>query len=515
MERKHMNEVREIIHRLRQGESVRGIALEMRLARNTVRKYRDMARKHGLLEDERAPLPDMVTLGRMLGPPPVPKQTRSTLEPFAEKVEALLNACVPMTVILRHLQEECGYTGSYSSVKRYINRVHPKSPEAVCRIETAPGEQAQVDFGYAGLRWDPANGRRRKTWMFIMTLSWSRHQYVEFVFDQKSETWLQCHENAFRWFAGVPKQVVLDNLKDGVILHDLHDPVLAEPYRRLAQHYGFVINPNRPGTPEHKGKVESGVGYVKNNFLAGETFADRTAMNARVKTWVMNTAGLRIHGTTKEQPLARFTTVEREALQPLPQTRFEMLAAYHALVHRDCHVVVDGRYYSVPHTYIGRKVDVYVGRKIVEIYSGTALLVTHPVAKNKGGRKTLMSHYPADKRAYLENPPERCRERAAEIGPSCETVVETLLTHPVHDKLRSVHSLLRLVESVGAHRLEAACRRALYFGDPGYRRVKAILTSGLDSEPLDGETGGVVSAGAYQYARPAASFFPTEGGVQL
>ena len=411
--------------------------------------------------------------------------------------------------MLQRLRENHGYTGSYSSVRRFVQRICPKEPEAVCRIETAPGEEAQVDFGSAGLQWDPQQGKPRQAWVFVMTLSWSRHQYAEFVFDQRIPTWFQCHERAFAWFNGVPKRVVIDNLKAGVLQADIHDPVLGEPYRRLAQHYGFCIAPNRPRTPQHKGKVESGIHYVKRNFLAGQTFADLEAMNERVKQWVQKTAGQRIHGTTKEAPLGRFHSVEEGVLQPLPNAPFELLSTYRVKVHRDCHVIVDQRYYSVPNRWMGKKMDVYVG-KLVEIYAGAELVTTHPVVKEKGGRSTRIEHYPESKRAWLENPPERCRERAEAIGESCGRIVDVLLSDRVQDRLRSVQSLLRFREKTGKERVENACRRALHYGDPTYRRVKSILQAGLDKQPLETEDPKVVSLASYRFARSASAFFGQE-----
>lgn len=509
MERLHMNEIREIIYRLRRGERVREIARQMCLARNTVRKYRRLAREHDLLNPDSA-LPDQATLGRLLGPPPQPRHMRSTLEPYSEVVNDLLDAGVEMMAIWQRLRDERGYDGSYSSVRRYVARTRPPSVEAVCRVETSPGEEAQVDFGSAGVVWDGASGRRRRAWVFVMTLSWSRHQYVEFVFDQKIETWLGCHERAFRWFGGVVRRVVLDNLKAGVIRADLHEPVLGEPYRRLAQHYGFLISPNRPRTPRHKGKVESGVHYVKRNFLAGRTFADLEALNERGRRWAVEVAGVRQHGTTREAPLWRFNRVERQALAPLPSAPFDLVATYLAKVHRDCHVVVDGRYYSAPWRLVGRKVEVYVGRRLVEIYHGTDLVTTHPLEPRRGGRQTRTEHYPPEKRAFLENPPERCRERARAIGPSCARAVEHLLSERPHDRLRSVQALLRLAERVGKGRLEAACRRALHYADPSYRRIKTILAAGLEGQPLEANEKTAAPRATFRYARETSSFFAKE-----
>jgi hypothetical protein len=343
-----------------------------------------------------------------------------------------------------------------------------------------------------------------------MTLSWWRHSYVEFVFDQKSETFLACHERAFAWFGGVPERVVIDNLKAGVARQDGRDAVLSEPYRRLAQHYGFMISPNRPRTPRHKGKVESAVHYVKRNFLAGRTFADLTALNERVALWVRQVAGARCHGTTREAPLARFEGTERAALRSLPTEPFDLVSACHARVHRDCHVVVGGSYYSVPYECVGQRVEVYVGRRVVEIYRGAQLVATHLVAAQPGTRRTRTEHYPVAKRAFLEHPPERCHERAQGVGPACANVVGRLLAQRPADRLRSVQGLLRLGEKVGTGRLEAACQRALHYGDPSYRRVKTILAADLDSQPLDAAPACPVPPKPFQYERPATSFFPQE-----
>lgn len=509
MKRLHMNEIRELIYRFRRGEGNRPIAGAMNLSKNTVKKYRRLAEKHGFL-DAGKPLPSIEELGRVMTPPPSPKHMRSTVEPFEDQVRRWVEAAVGMQSIWQRLRDDYEYRGSYTSVRRFVNRLRPREPEAFCRIETAPGEEAQVDFGSAGLQYDSRTGRRRKTWMFVMTLSWSRHQYVEFVFDQRIPTWLGCHERAFAWFGGVVKRVVVDNLKAAVLQAHLHDPVLAEPYRRMAQHYGFTISPNRPATPRHKGKVESGVKYVKRNFLAGQTFADVEAMNVRVKRWVMEIAGERIHGTTKEAPVARFQRSEREALSGLPGESFDLIAAYRPKVQSDNHVVVDGRYYSVPSRFIGQNVDVYVGRRIVEIYHGTELTTTHQRLKEKGQRSTRLEHYPESKRAYMENTPERCRERAQAMGESCAQVVNALLNDREQDRLRSVHSLLRLSGSVGAERLENACRRALHYQDGSYRRIKRILEAQLDREPLDPAEIKVVSLSSYRFARETAEFFGRE-----
>lgn len=501
-----MNLIREMLYRLRKKEKVKTIADEMGVSRNTVKKYRGIGRKHGLLDPEKA-LPEIGELQVLLGSPPPPPKVVSSIEPFGEFVKEKWSDDVEMVAIYQMLVADKEYKGSYSSVRRYIAANFPENPEAFCRVETEPGKQAQVDFGYSGVRKDPGNGRLRKSWVFVMTMSCSRHQYVEFVFDQRIETWLTCHEHAFEWFGGVPEKVVIDNLKAAVIKREVCDAVLGEPYRKLAQHYGFIISPNRPRTPRHKGKVESGVRYVKRNFLAGKEFIDIDHMNAEVKKWVMETAGTREHGTTHEAPLQFFNTIERHALQPLPATPFDLVSAHHAQVHNDCHVVIDGRYYSVPCQYIEQYVEVYVGRKLVEIYKDGVLITTHSPLAKKGLRATRTEHYPPGKREYLENTPEVCLSKAEKVGPFCRQVVATLLGDRVLDRLSAAQAVLRLEKTYNRERLEAACRRAVHFDTIGYQKVKSILKEGMDmcQDIVPGMA--ATPEMNYQYARPAAEFF--------
>lgn len=215
------------------------------------------------------------------------------------------------------------------------------TPTGYCRIETGPGEEAQVDFGYAGRMRDRTTGEVKRAWFFVMTLSHSRHQFVRFVFDQSVETWLRCHRLAFEWFGGVPRRVKLDNLKAAIVKAVVDDPVAQRSYREFAEHYGFLISPCRPRTPQHKGKVESGVHYVKRNFLAGQEFSDLQETNEKVELWVIRVAGLRVHGTIQERPLARFEKAERAALLPLPPAPYDMGLWANPKLHPDCHLWIE------------------------------------------------------------------------------------------------------------------------------------------------------------------------------
>jgi hypothetical protein len=340
----------------------------------------------------------------------------------------------------------------------------------------------------------------------VATLSYSRHQYAELVFDQKIPTWIALHRRAFESWGGIPRRIVVDNLKAAVVRALVHDPVLGEAYRRMAQHYGFVISPTRPGTPRHKGKVESGIRYVQRSFMAGHDFVDIRTANERLRTWVLERAGTRAHGTTHQPPLLLFREHEQGALLPLPAEPFTLCEIKPVKVHPDCHVVLGHSFYSVPYRFVGQTLDAHVGERIVQLYHGQVLVASHPRSHKAGQWHTRLEHYPAEKAAYLERSPERCRQIAAGVGTATSQVVAALLSERPQDRLRAVQAILRLEESVGKARLEAACARASYFGDIRYRRIKEILNAAADREPLPG-TLNTLPSRTFTFARPSQEFF--------
>jgi transposase len=505
MERLHMNHLRDLIHRLRSGESERRIAKDLNISRPTVRKYREMAEAHGFLQPG-SPIPDEASLLAALGPGPQPPHVSSSVEPYRDIVQRLVDQQVEMTAIFQRLSQDYKYRGSYSAVRRYVNRLRPRKPQAVVRVHTAEGEEMQVDFGSVGQLFDPVSGRPRTAYAFVATLSYSRHQYAELVFDQKVTTWLGLHQRAFESFGGVPRRVVPDNLKAAVMKILVHDPVLGEAYRHMALHYGFMVSPTVPRTPRHKGKVESGIHYVQRNFMAGQEFVDSRVANERLKVWVQEVAGTRIHGTTHQAPLRLFHDYEQAALLPLPDEPFTLREIKPVKVHPDCHVVIEGSYYSAPYVYVGQQLDAYISERVVELYHGQDLVATHLRSLQPGQWHTRMEDYPPAKADYLKRTPDHCRQVAARVGPATSQVVEGLLAERPLDRLRAVQSILRLEETVGPQRLEAACARALHFGDTRYRRIKEILNAALDQVPLP-DSAPVPSSHPFTFARSGAEFF--------
>jgi transposase len=387
-------------------------------------------------------------------------------------------------LIYQKLMAEEGFGLSESAVYRYVEKTKPKTVEVTVRVETPPGEEAQVDFGKAGKLWDPRTQKMRTSWIFAMVLSWSRHMYVEFVFDQKVETWLECHRRAFEFFGAVPGRLKIDNLKAGIIKACYDDPQVQRAYAECAVHYGFRIDPCRPRKPQHKGKVERGaISYVKGSFVPllpdGCTQAKANEM---VQAWLMTTAGEREHGTTRVAPLERFDE-EKSHLQPLPDTPFEAAVWKMTKLGRDCHVTFEKSYYSAPFRLVGQSLQMRVTATKVELYDSNCVLVaTHSRASEPGTRCTLDDHLPPHKVAGLVRSRERLLVEAQVVGPHTAKAAQVLLDERPLERAQMVQRILRLATQFGSERLEAACARGLYFDDVRYSTLKRILVRGLEAQ---------------------------------
>jgi transposase len=477
--RKRIMDIRAILMQLRAGVSQRQVERDLKINRRTVKKYREWAEQHGLLVGELPPLEALQALLAKTMPETPPPQNVSTVENYRAVVEKLVNEKVEMMAIYQRLQEK-GFSGTYMAVYRFVRHLPGQPLRATVRVERQPGEEVQVDFGYAGWLIDPVTGKLRRAWLFVMTLAWSRHQYVEFVWDQKVETWLKCHQHGFEYFGGVPERVVIDNLKAAIVKALQDEPAVQASYQECALHYGFRIAPCRVRTPQHKGKVEQGgVHYVKRNFLGGREVTSLPQANQEVLVWCRTTAGLRRHGTTKEQPLKRFEETERNRLQPLPESPYDLAVWKQLSLHRDCYVEFEQSY-----RLIGQSLWVCANLTQVRIYDQDYRLVaTHERASQPGSRQTHLDHLPPELVPGLTLSREGSRQQAHLIGPATCRIVEIYLADPVVDRLPTVGRLLRLQEPYGANRLEAACVRALAFGDPNYRTIKQILEKGLEQAP--------------------------------
>jgi transposase len=300
--------------------------------------------------------------------PPAKRGRPSACEPFQPLILEKLQQELSAQRIYQDLTVEHGFTGSYDSVKRFVRQLGHSRPLPMRRMECAAGEEAQVDFG-SGAPVIGADGQRRRTHVFRIVLSHSRKAYSEATFRQTTEDFIGCLENAFAHFGGLPKVLVIDNLRAAVKHPDWFDPELVPKLRSFCQHYGIVILPTKPYMPRHKGKVEAGVKYVQNNALKARKFGSLQEQNEYLARWETTVADTRIHGTTRQHVGKVFRGVERPALQPLPLERFAMFQEAPRKVSRDGHIEVAKAYYSAPPEYLGRHVWARWDKHLVRIFN--------------------------------------------------------------------------------------------------------------------------------------------------
>jgi hypothetical protein len=281
---------------------------------------------------------------------------------------------------------------------------------------------------------------------------------VEFVWDQTVATWLRCHQRAFEFFGARPARVIIDNPKCAIIKAVIHETEVQRAYGELAQAYGFLIDPCPPADPQKKGRVESGVKYVKQNFLPTRQFRNLADLNEQATKWVLEVAGQRIHGSTHAKPLDLFAK-EIPFLTPLPDRRPDVYWYARAKVHRDCHVQYGRCLYSVPYRLVGRSVELRLCASTLEVFEGSSLIATHPIGRRPGERRTIDDHMPPAAVAWLMQTPVWCREQAKAVGPHCLALIMNLFNDRVVQRLRTVQGLLRLRREFGDRWLELACAR--------------------------------------------------------
>ena len=474
-----MHQYRHILSRMRLGEADRHLAKARLIGRRKAAELRLVFAREGWL-DPAQPLPDDAAIAAALEGPTPKVSPNSSVLPYEEQILAWREQGVQGVAIHQALVRKHRFAGHYSSVRRFLARIEKKSPKPTLILDFPVGEAAQVDFGAGPKLLDSRIGKGVPTWFFVMTLCWSRHQYAEFVTDQTTDTWLACHRRAFEFFGGVPSsKVIIDNPKCAITRACYHDPDVQRSYGEFAEGYSFLVSPCPPHDPEKKGIVESGVKYIKKNFLPTRDFRDLVDANGQLIDWVLGTAGNRLHGTTRERPLTRFAT-ERSFLKPLPEVPVELATWKKVPLHPNCHAQVEKCFYSAPFRFIGDKLWSRATATTVRLYREHELVAIHPRLLRPGSRHTIQEHLAPDAVAYFLRDPQWCLKQAEAVGPSTKAVVETLFAHRVLDNLRGAQGLLRLGERFGPERLEAACRRAVDHADPRYRTVKTILTRGLD-----------------------------------
>jgi transposase len=402
------------------------------------------------------------------------------LDPHHEQILKWIEEDLTGVRIHEKIQQK-GVKVGYTTVKDYLTLIKKKE-KIFMRIHTLPAEEAQVDFGYVG--YTSYEGKRRKTWVFNMRLSYSRLDYYEVVYDQRVETFILCHIHAFRFFGGIPQYIKIDNLKSAILEANFYEPVYQELYRNFASYYGFQPLPCRVRRPNDKGKVESGIKYVKGNFFLGRHFQDEQDVQRRLRIWNQR-INQRIHGTTRKIPQEVFEKEEKTQLLPLPQEEFAMAKVGTRKVYHDCHIYVDYNYYSVPFSYVGKTVEINLTEKLLKISYQGKEIATHLRLSGRGNFSTSNSHYPAYKRYCETEYQERYQVKMAQIGNYCQQLFFLILEEHPRDWHRPVAGIISLKKQYSNDVIEASCKRACYYGITQYSIIKNICHNGSYLLPLE------------------------------
>ena len=407
-------------------------------------------------------------------PPKYESGPTSLCEPYRAAIMEGLDRGLSYQRIWQDLKVEHGFGGGYDSVKRFCRRLKQTTPLPFRRMECAPGEEAQIDFGTGAPIVTP-EGRRRKTHVLRVVLSNSRKAYSEVVYRQTTEQFIRCIENALCHFGGVPRTLVIDNLKAAVTKSDWFDPELNPKIRAFCAHYDTVILPTRPYTPRHKGKVERGVAYVQDNALKGRTFSSLEDQNRYLLRWETTVADTRIHGTTRKQVKQAFEEAERAALQPLPISRFPFFQEVRRKVNRDGHVEIDKAYYSAPPEYLGRQVWVRWDSRVVRIFNHRMEQICIHVKHEPGRFSTQSRHIAPEKRGGIEKGTAYLLNQAGLIGVATGRWAEQMIQQRGIEGVRVLLGLLNLAQRHPGESIEQACEIAATHGAYRLRTIRELI----------------------------------------
>jgi transposase len=396
----------------------------------------------------------------------------SACEPYREAIDLGLSRGRNARAIWQDLVSEYGFASSYQSVQRFVRkRRGTQTPEARVVIVTAAGQEAQVDYGTGPMVRDPENRKYRRTRLFVMTLGCSRKSVRLLTFRPSSRIWAELHERAFRRLGGATRIVVLDNLREGVLVPDIYDPVLNPLYRDVLAHYGAVAMPCRIQDPDRKGKVESGVGHAQKTPLKGLRFESLEEAQAYLDRWEQRWADTRIHGTTKRQVAAMFAE-EKPTLLPLPLEPFRYYQCGERIVHLDGCVEVEAAYYGAPPGWIGRVLRVQWDELYVRLLDPkTGQLLREHVRQKRGWYRIKEEDHPKRTPLRTSQLLWRAGRAGAHIGALCDAI------HRQQGEVgvRRILGVLSLAKKYGTAAVDEACAAALEMGVQEYRFVRRYL----------------------------------------
>lgn len=484
-----MTNYKEILRLYSLGISGRGIASSLSCGRNTVKRIVDIANEKNLSWPEFGGLTD-----EELNSVFYPKRKIQSIQkkPDCEYIhKELAKPSVTLSLLWHEYCNQCRIAGEipymYTSFCNAY-RSYVVTNKATMRIHRKPSEKLEVDWtGTTAHIINNITGEVIKAYVFVATLPYSGYSYVEAFLNMKSENWITAHVNAYKYFGGVTKILVPDNLRTGVTKIDKYNgPVINKVYQEMAEHYDTVVIPARVRSPRDKGSVEGNVGVISTWILAAlrnQQFFSIYELNLAIKEKLeeFNQKPFQKKEGCRESV---FLNEEKITLTPLPSKAFELSSWKIATVQFNYHITVDKMHYSVPYEYIKHKVDVRLTNNIVEVFYKGNRIASHPRLTGRIGQyKTLPDHMPDNHKRYLEWNGDRFISWAESIGPNTKIVIQAILaSHKIEQQgYKACMGLLKSADKYSVKRLEAACERALmYSPQPTYRSVSTILKTGAD-----------------------------------
>ena len=481
-----MKDIRSILRLTHEsGLSVREVSERLGLSKSTVSTYLLRAREAGL---DGWPLPEGCSddaalerrLFRQMGRPP-----RDTTEPDWQLISReMKRKSVTLLLLWQEYREAhpdgFGYTWFCDKFGAHEKRANP-----AYRHRHSAGAEMQTDYaGQTIPLIDPDTGEVHAAQLFVAVLGASSYTFAVASLHQQLPDWIDGQVRALEYFGGTPGSIVCDNLKAGVAKALWFEPTLTATFAAMAEHYDTTVLPTRPAKPRDKGKVEGAVLIVERWIIArlrNQQFFDLSVLNAEIAKLLemLNGKIMRHVGRSRRE---MFEEIERATLRPLPVERFEYAEWKTAKVHPDYHVAVDCNFYSVPHGLIGKKVDVRLTQRVVEIFHDHKRVASHMRSSQRGFYITVNAHMPKAHQRYADRTPASLIERAARMGTNVQILVDRMMSDRRHPEqgYRSAMGILSLGRGYGPARLDAACDRALAIEAITYASVLSILKSGLD-----------------------------------
>lgn len=512
----NMIDVKEVLRRWSAGHSNRKIARETGFDRDTAQRYIEIAQQLELARGHEFTDAEVHEIAQRVQTRPA----RDTSVEWAavaqhkERIAEWLDRKRPLKLTKIHtlLLRDHGVEASYDTVRRYATQElswHKKAP--TIRLEDPPaGQEAQVDFGKMGMIMDDETGRLRMLWALVVTLSFSRYQFVWPTFAQTTEAVCDGLDHAWWFFDAMIKTIVPDNTKAMIKDPDALAPTLVAAFLDYVQARGLFVDPARVRSPKDKARVENQVPYARESWFDGETFSGLADARGSAIEWCRDIAGARVHGTTHQVPREQFESVEKAAMLRPPTEPFDVpLWAEEAKVHPDHHIQVARALYSVPTIYLHKTVRARADKTLVKIYFGTELIKVHP-RRPPGGRSTDTRDYPTGKAAYALRSVDALVAKAKEKGVHIGTYAERLLGGPLPwTRMRQGYALLRLCDKYSTGRVEAICQSALAFDVVDVVRITCMLK--LATRPASPGTpasadGKLVQLALPRFARPDVHF---------